>query len=413
MTEPGELDLPSFDYLDPTLVGARFHEVMNGLRERSWLAAVEPMGYVVLDRDGVDLTMRTRDARMPAVEILELQGITEGPIHDQLASNLLNLHGEAHRRQRALVQGAFSPRAADLLRPAMRAHLATLLDELPAGACEFVSAVAKPYPARMIAEIVGASSDDAARLGEWAYWLQSTFDPTKLTVETERIVQAVEEFGAYVRDLLTQPPAPEGQDLRSTLVAARDAGKLSDDECIALVSAVLIGGVDTTQAQLAHAVRLLAEHPQQWRALADDPSLAAAAVDEVLRYEPIAPFTARLVERAFTYRDVTFPPGTVLFACALTANHDPTAYDDPDRFDLTTDRGGVKPLTFGAGPHFCLGAALARAELEEALAGLARRVATLELEEPPTFDTAPGVYGLQRLALRLTPKEDRAGAGSN
>lgn len=408
MPEPGELDLPTFDYLDPTLVGDRFHETMNGLREQSWLAAVEPMGYVVLDRESVDLVLRTRDARMPALEILQLQGITEGPIHDQLAGNLLALHGEPHRRQRSLVQQAFTPRAADRLRPAMRAHLAALLEAAaPEGGCEFVSAVAKPYPARMIAEIVGAPADDAERLGEWAYWLQSTFDPTKIAGEPERIAQAAVEFDAYVRDLLAQPASGDGDDLRSALAAARDAGELSDDECVSLAGAVLIGGVDTTQAQLAHAVRLLAEHPAQWAALAADPSLAPAAVEEVLRYEPITPFTARLVEREFTHREVTFPPGTVLFACQLTANHDPAAYAEPDRFDITADRGGVKPLTFGAGPHFCLGAALARAELEEALAHLAGHARELEPDGPPTFDTAPGVYGLQRLPLRIS----LAGAG--
>lgn len=402
MPELSELDLPTFDYLDPTLVGSRFHSVMNGLREQSWVAAVQPMGHVVLDRETVDLVLRTRDARMPAMEILELQGITSGPIHDQLSGNLLSLHGEAHRRQRALVQSAFTPRAADRLRPAMRAHLAALFDEAARdGACEFVSAIAKPYPARMIAEIVGAPASDADRLGEWAYWLQSTFDPTKIAGEPERIAQAAVEFDAYVRDLLAHPADSHGDDLRSVLVSARDAGTLSDEECVSLVGAVLIGGVDTTQAQLAHGVRLLADHPEQWAALVADPSLAPAAVDEILRYEPIAPFTARLVEREFTHRDVTFPAGGVLFACALTANHDPSIYADPDRFDLTVDRGSVKPLTFGAGPHFCLGAALARAELEEAVAFLAERVGALELSEPPTFDTAPGVYGLQRLPVRL------------
>lgn len=411
MPEPAELDLPTFDYLDRTLVGSRFHTVMNGLRQQSWLAAVQPMGYVVLDRETVDLVLRTRDARMPAMEILELQGITSGPIHDQLSGNLLSLHGEAHRRQRALVQSAFTPRAADRLRPAMRAHLATLFHEIdPEQACEVVSALAKPYPARMIAEIVGAPSGDAGRLGEWAYWLQSTFDPTKIAGEPERIAEAAVEFDAYVRELLAQPGDGEAEDLRSVLVAARDAGTLSEEECVSLVGAVLIGGVDTTQAQLAHGVRLLAEHPEQWAALAADPSLTPAAVDEILRYEPIAPFTARLVEREFSHRDVTFPAGTVLFACALTANHDPAVYADPDRFDITADRGGLKPLTFGAGPHFCLGAALARAELEEAVAYLAERVGKLELAEPPTFDTAPGVYGLQRLPVRFTLTEAGAPA---
>ena len=394
-----ELDLPVFGVDDADLVGERFHEAMTGLLAEGWLARTD-VGVVVLDREAVDRVLRTRNARMPAIELLELQGITEGPIHDQLSGNLLNLHGEAHRRQRGLVQSAFSPQAAERLRPTMRGHLEELLAAADLdGGCDFVSAVAKPYPARMIAEVVGAPTDDADRLGEWAYWVQSTFDPTKIAADPGRIERAAVEFHAYVDDLLRTPHEGDG-DLLGLLQAALAQGRLTRDECISLVGSVLIGGVDTTQAQLSHAMRLFAEHPEQWRALREDPSLVPAAVEEVLRFEPIAPFTARLVTEEFTLRDVTFPPDTVLVTCALTANRDPGTYEDPHRFDITADRGGASALSFGAGPHFCLGHALARAELEEALTILAERVPRPVLTAAPVYDTAPGVYGLHALPLR-------------
>ncbi len=397
-----ELDLPVLDYTDPTLVGARFHEVMKGLREQSWLAAAEPLGYVLLDHEPVDVLLRTRRARMPALEILELQGVTDGPMHDQLSGNLINLGGDEHRRLRGLVQAPFLPKAAERLRPAMRRHVAALFDAVAIdGACEFVSTVAKPYPARMIAEIVGAPVSDAERLGEWAYWIQGVFDPIKVAGRLDRIDQAAAEFERYVRDLLARPGDADGDDLLATLRAARNAGELSEDACVHLVSSVLVGGVDTTQAQLAHAVKLFAEHPSQWATLTADPTLVPAAVAEVLRFEPIAPFTARLVTDDLTLRDVVFPAGTVLFACALTANHDPAVFTDPDVFDITAERGEATPLSFGAGPHFCLGAALARAELEEAIGFLAERVARLELAGAPSYDTPAGVYGLLELPIRF------------
>jgi cytochrome P450 len=402
MTNVDELDLPLFEQEDAALSGEPFHRQMLGLLETGWLARSSFLGYVVLDRESVDHVLRTRSARMPAIELLELQGVTEGPIHDQLAGNLLNLHGEPHRRLRGLVQSAFTPQAAESLRPAMRTHLADLLAGVAGETVEFVGQVAKPYPARMIAEIVGAPVEDAPRLGEWAYWLQSTFDPTKVAGEPARIERAAVEFHAYVEGLLRPGSAAEGG-LIATLRPALEAGQLTTAECISLVGSVLLGGVDTTQAQLSHAMRLFAEHPDQWRALREDPALVPAAVDEVLRYEPIAPFTARLVTEEFTHRGVVFPAGTVLIACAMTANRDRSVYAEPDRFDITAERGGVKPLSFGAGPHFCLGMALARAELEEALAFLADRVTEVELAGDVDYDTAPGVYGLHALPLRLAP----------
>ena len=130
--------------------------------------------------------------------------------------------------------------------------------------------------------------------------------------------------------------------------------------------------------------------------------MAQAAADEVLRYEPITPLTARITLEDVEYRDVQFPKDTVILACALTANHDPQAYGDAEDFDITADRGRAKPLTFGAGPHFCLGANLARAELEEAFAFLAPRMTDLELAGEPVYDTPLGVHGLHELPISFS-----------
>lgn len=191
-----------------------------------------------------------------------------------------------------------------------------------------------------------------------------------------------------------------GEDLVSTLLAAEaDGDRLSDVECVNLVLNVLIGGVDTTQSQLAHAVRLLAEHPDQWAALRADPALAPGAVEEALRYEPITPFTARIVVEDMEVRGVSFPAGTVVFVASVTANRDDVP--DPDRFDITRT-GGPRMTTFGAGIHYCLGANLARAELQEALAFLAARIATLELDGVPTYAGVTGIYGLDALPVAFT-----------
>jgi len=167
-------------------------------------------------------------------------------------------------------------------------------------------------------------------------------------------------------------------------------------ECKNLVLNVLVGGVDTTQSQLAHALRLFAAHPDQWALLAENPLLAPAAVEEVVRFEPITPFTARIAMEDVTYRDVEFPEGTVVLVSAFTGNREGTG----PGFDITADRTGAKPLTFGAGVHYCLGANLARAEMQEALAFLAPRMPGLALDGEPVYGSIDGIYGLDSLPIR-------------
>ena len=216
---------------------------------------------------------------------------------------------------------------------------------------------------------MGASLDDAGRLWDWSNLIQRQFGMSVLE-ERAQIEQAVTEFYEYAGDLLDRRREDPGEDLISTLIAAEEAGdRLSDVELVNLVLNVLVGGVDTTQSQLAHALRLFADHPDQWERLAAEPELAPKAVDEVLRFEPITPFTARIAMEDVVYRDVTFPEGTVVLVCAFTGNRD----GEPDAFDITAERK-AKPLTFGAGVHYCLGANLARAELQEALTFLAPRM---------------------------------------
>src|SRR3954465_11858865 len=285
-----DLELPTLNYMDPSLTGPSFRDTLRELRERSWVARAEPLGWFVLDHEATAFFLRTRSATFPGRLVLEVQGVTSGPLYERLKGNLLDLDGEPHKRLRKLVHHAFTPAAADAQRPAMREQLEALFGAVEEdGRCDFVAAIAKPYPARMIATVMGAPLDDAPRLQEWANVIQGQFDPVKLENELPALERAATEFQEYASGLLEERRGASADDLISTLLAAEEDGdQLSDEECLSLVSSVLVGGVDTTQSQLAHAIRLFAEHSEQWRALAGDAGLAAAAVDEVLRYEPIA-----------------------------------------------------------------------------------------------------------------------------
>jgi cytochrome P450 len=391
-----ELDLPAFDYTAPDFSADRYHQQLAETRQRGWLAK-SPLAYMVLDHDAGEFFLRSRKTAFPGRQIAEFFGVTSGPLAEHIDANILNLTGEQHRRLRALVGPALTPRAADRWRPVMRGFLENLWS--PAAAyrgCDFVAAVARPYPSMTIATVLGAPRQDAGRLHSWSSWVQRQFDIRALQTSRDAIERAVTEVLQYVTGLLEARRAAPGDDLISELLAVREQGdRLSATECVQLVTNLLAGGIDTTAAQLAHAIRLFAEHPDQWALLAEDPGLVPRAVDEVLRFEPVTPFTARICLEQVEYRDVIFPPGTIVAVCAERANRQG---EDGESFDIAVSRG-TRLLTFGAGTHYCLGANLARAELEEALAFLAPRTPGLALDGPPQLGGVEGIYGIDKLPI--------------
>jgi len=397
VTLAAELELTSFDHTAADLRGDRYRTAMSEIEGHDgWLAA-SPFGYIVLDREAGEFFLRTKSAVFPGLTIADLFQVNDGPLREEIVKNIINVNGDDHRRLRNLVNPALAPRAVDRY----RRFLDQLLEDVPAdGHTEFIGDFAKPYPSLVIAEVMGAPLEDAPRLHHWSNMIQRQFDPTSLMTGREQIEQAVAEFYAYEDELIVRRRPAPGDDLISALIKAEEAGdRLSDDELRNLVLNILVGGVDTSQSQLAHAVRLLAAHPDQWDLLRSDPrGLASAAVEEALRFEPITPFTARILVDEVEHRGVTFPAGSIVLVSAWHANREEA---EPDRFDLTADRGGARLLTFGAGIHYCAGANLARAEMQEALAFLAERVAALALDGEPEFGTPSGIYGLETLPLKL------------
>ncbi len=391
-----ELDLPVFDYSAPDFSADRYHHQLAETRQRGWLAK-SPLAYIVLDHDAGEFFLRSRKTAFPGRQLAEFFGVTSGPLAEHIDANILNLGGEQHRRLRALVGPALTPRAADRWRPVMRGFLRELWEQVAARrTCDFAAAVAQPYPSLTIAAVLDAPYQDAWQLHAWSSWVQRQFDIRALEMNRDDIERAVTEVRDYVTGLLEAKRATPGDDLISDLLAARDEGdRLSAEECVQLVTNLLAGGIDTTAGQLAHAIRLFAARPGQWALLAAEPSLVPRAVEEVLRFEPVTPFTARICLEQVEHRDVVFPAGTIVAVCAERANRQG---EDGETFDITAPRES-RLLTFGAGIHYCPGANLARAELEEALAFLAPRMPGLALDGPPQLGGVEGVYGVDKLPI--------------
>ena len=170
-----ELGLPVFNHTDPALTGERFRDAMAAVPAHDgWLAA-GPYGFIVLDREAGEFFLRTKDATFPGLTIAQLFAISDGPLHEEIVKNIININGSDHSRLRNLVNPALAPRAVDRYRPAMRRFLQQLLADLPHdGHTEFIGDFAKPYPSLVIAEVMGAPLEDAPRLHHWSNcrWIQ-------------------------------------------------------------------------------------------------------------------------------------------------------------------------------------------------------------------------------------------------
>ncbi len=415
MSALADLDLPELDLGDPGLKGERWHHTMSGLlADGHWLAR-GPLATVILDREAGEHFLRSRSAVFPGLLLAEMFGVGDGPLFEQMSHNIINAEGDTHRRLRGLVNPSLSPRAASRYRPFMREILEGVWAEAIGGSTDhgagkeveldFMEAIARPYPARTIARVMGAPVEDAPRLHDWSMWIQRQFDPIALAdPETVATMQRkAGEFYDWVRPLIETRRDTPSDDLISNLIRTEEEGeRLSNRELENLVLNILVGGVDTTQSQLAQAMRLLAADPDQWAVLREDPEgMAPKAAREALRFEPITPFTARLLTEDVEYRGVTFPAQTPVMVCSFTGNRDPVVFSDPERFDITAERGKARILTFGAGIHYCVGANIATAELEEALAFLASRIEVVEPAGDPELQTASGIYGIETLPLRF------------
>jgi cytochrome P450 len=327
--------------------------------------------------------------------IAEMTGITDPEFLSRRRESILSAEGDVHVRLRRLVAPAFSPRSADRLRPFMREVMNSLVDPVaPLGRAEAVRDLCEPYPIPIICELLGAPKQDWQLFSRWATDILRIFD-FNLAEDLPLIVRAQDELDEYTTGLIEERRSRPADDLLTDLIAAEEAGdRLSNDELVMMVDAVIIGGTDTTRNQLGLALALFAEHPEQWALLAAEPERVPQAVEEVMRYFGAVRGTGRFASEDIEYRGVLFPKGTIIAPNMAVANRDESVFSDAGTFDIERKPSGQPQLTFGSGIHFCLGASLARAELQEALTILARRMPNLRLDGEPTYKSAlAGIFG--------------------
>ncbi|MDQ0911485.1 cytochrome P450 [Streptomyces canus] len=315
-----------------------------------------------------------------------------------LDANLLNMDPPDHTRIRRLVGRAFTPRRIEQLRGPIRRTADRLLDALGShGTTDLIASYAAPLPITVICDLLGIP--DEHRL-DFRVWTDTLVAPDPAAGPTAAKEAVVAMLGFFTR-LLTDKRRAPADDLLSDLIAVRDEGdRLSEDELMSLAFLILFAGYENTVQLIGNAVLALFQHPGQLAALREDATRLPAAVEEFLRYEG----PALLAIRRFPVEDVTIggvtvPAGETVWVSPSAANRDPDRFPDPDRLDLARDASGH--LALGHGIHYCLGAPLARAETEIALAALLERFPDLALAEPtPRWRTSLRARGL--LALQVS-----------
>lgn len=287
----------------------------------------------------------------------------------------------AHTRWRRLVSRAFTPRHVESMRPRVQEITDRLLGEVAAAAppVDLVSALAYPLSISVICELFGIATEDHEPFRKLA--------DTGLTITGATEAEKGAAFGAmavFARDLIAAKRERSGDDLLSSLVAVHDEddGRLSEDELVATILAMLVGGYESTTNQIGKALLVLFAHPEQLARLRGEPGLLRTALDEILRYASLdSGFgSPRYATADVPVGEVVIPQGATVLVIRQSADRDEASFAEPERFDIT--REGVQHTAFGHGPHRCLGAALARLELEIAVASVLRRFPGLRLTVP-------------------------------
>jgi cytochrome P450 len=381
------------------------HALLREIAKESWLARTD-IGYSVLTYESVMGILRDKRWHSATGMVAQLQGITDEAFLGRRRVSILNAEGEVHVRLRRLVAPAFSPRSADRLRPFMRETVNSLLDPFTAsGKAEVVGDICEPYPIPIICELLGAPKEDWKLFSRLATEILLIFSDN-FAQNMPVFLNAQQELEKYTEGLIEKRRSVPADDLITDLIAAEEAGdKLNTEELTMMVDAVIVGGTDTTRNQLGLALALFAEYPEQWALLGKDPSLAQRAVEEVLRFSGAVGGTIRFASEDIEYNGVLFPKGTFMSTSMSTGNYDASVFPTPETFDITREPVGQPHLSLGAGIHYCLGASLARAELQEAFTVLSQRMLNLELDGPVVYKPSGiGIFGPASLPVKFTPR---------
>ena len=311
-----------------------------------------------------------------------------------------------HTRLRKLVSKAFAPKVVKALEPDITALVDTLLDTVAEqGHFDVIADLAYPLPVAVICRLLGVPLEDEPEFSRASALLAQALDPfITFTGQAadgfESRLQAGLWLRKYLRDLITRRRSDPGDDLMSGLIHVEESGdQLTEDEIIATCNLLLVAGHETTVNLIANAILAMLRNPRQWAALGRDASRVSAVVEETLRYDPPVQLMGRIAADDMTIGEATVVKGDTMMLLLAAAQHDPAAFERPGEFD--PDRESIRHLGFGKGPHFCLGAPLARLEAAVALSAVTARFPHARMDGEPEYKQNLTLRGMSSLRVTI------------
>lgn len=371
-------DLPEFEF--PLGAGPAVYEHFRRARAQTPLAR-DQRGLIVALRAGMIETLVGEKTRQIETESHTMQGVSDGPIFDFMAELVVSANGDVHRRRRQPIARTFAFKLMEAMRPKSAATVVELVQErIGAGPVNFLDDIAAQIPARIIADVLGIPRSD---LPIFMKWIADTGESLGFIQASRRaqIEASLIEFNTYVDGLLADRRRSPKDDFLSDYVSVTAAsGDLSEGEIRAQIVGLILAGSDTTRNSICMILNALLQHPAQWRALRADPDrLKRQVVEEGLRYEPVVSGIGRVVTDDIELEGYLIPPGAAVVLSLVSVLRDPEVYAEPDTFNIHRTDHPRWNFAFGAGAHRCVGEALARVEMEEALTTIARLAPRTEL----------------------------------
>jgi hypothetical protein len=369
-------------------------------RQIGWLGDTDIGTLGVLTHERVRELLTDGRLHSGFVQFMERMGVTSGTFFEWMSISPLNRDGADHVRWRQLMSKAFTPRSVERLRPFLRDAAHELIDGFAArGSAEFMAEFADAYPSLGLSELIGVPTEDRERFRGWANTIGLGFSPITMLPRIAEIDEALTRLLEYTGDLAAKRRVDPKDDLVTRIAQAADEeGGWTDFEVRGFIAGLVFAGHETTKNQLGWMVALLADRPDVWDAVARGELTPAEVVEEVMRLRGAATSVGRTVAEPVEIDGERLEPGTQVLFSLWSANHDEKAFPKPDTM-APRENADVPHVGFGHGPHFCLGAALARAELQEALPILAQRLPGLAADGPAEWRTGALIRGPEKLPI--------------
>jgi cytochrome P450 len=319
--------------------------------------------------------------------------------HKLGAHSMFDKEPPDHTRLRSLVHKVFTPRRVELLRGKIEGFSNDLIDKaLPNGRMDLLEDFAVPIPVTVIAEMLGIPEADRHHLRPWSNDIVKLYELNHTPEQAQRAIAAAEDFSDYLRNLARQRKREPQDDLITALATVEEAGDvLTEDELISTCVLLLNAGHEATVNVMGNGMLALFQNPDQFAMLRENPALLPTAVEELMRYDSPLQLFRRWVLEDVTYKGVEFKQGQEIALLFGSANRDPLVFDQPDTLDITRQEN--PHISFSLGIHYCLGAPLARLELQTSFAALLRRLPNLRLAAEPEYREGYVIRGLQELIV--------------